>query len=75
MSALLFLLLTGDRTSGHTNNGVDSEIGNYLTSDDSISVLWGVHDASASVGKVFKYRIPEDAFKGHVSKLEVSIFF
>ena len=38
----------------------------------SVSLMWGIADTTASVGRVFKYHIPADAFKGDVQSYEVS---
>ncbi|XP_070559172.1 LOW QUALITY PROTEIN: dystroglycan 1-like [Ptychodera flava] len=38
----------------------------------AVSVLWGAPDAVATVGKVFKYAIPKDAFAGDIARYEVS---
>ena len=37
----------------------------------SVSVMWGIADATAVAGKVFKYPLPEGAFKGQVTGYKV----
>lgn len=39
---------------------------------ESVALMWGIADTTASVGRVFKYHIPADAFKGSVQSYEVS---
>ena len=38
---------------------------------ESVALMWGIADTTASVGRVFKYHIPADAFKGSVQSYEV----
>lgn len=48
-----------------------------LQSDDpSLRKFWGIQDVTTSVGKLFRYKIPNDAFKGTIVYYEVctSIF-
>lgn len=37
-----------------------------------ISVLWGIADTTATVGRLFSFTIPKDAFKGYVTSYKVS---
>ena len=38
-----------------------------------VMLMWGIADTSATVGKMFNYAIPDDAFKGTVLKYKVII--
>ncbi|KAL8592183.1 hypothetical protein ACOMHN_030858 [Nucella lapillus] len=38
---------------------------------EGVSLRWGVADTTASVGRLFRYHVPGDAFKGHVDRYEV----
>lgn len=54
------------------DNLVDSNTnGNQDTSASSVALMWGIADTTASVGRMFRYHIPGDAFKGSVQKYEV----
>lgn len=66
---LLMCLVKLCQGQEETNN-IDSFLEN---ADASIKVLWGVPDTVTSVGKVFRYKIPEDAFQGKVLNIEVSV--
>ncbi|XP_076304709.1 dystroglycan 1-like [Tachypleus tridentatus] len=39
---------------------------------DDVKRFWGVPDTTATVGKVFNYTIPDDAFSGNISHVEVT---
>lgn len=39
---------------------------------ESVALMWGIADTTASVGRVFTYHIPADAFKGSIQSYEVS---
>ena len=39
-----------------------------------VMLMWGIADTSATVGKMFNYAIPDDAFKGTVLKYKVIIY-
>ncbi|XP_076447994.1 dystroglycan 1-like [Babylonia areolata] len=39
--------------------------------EEGVAVLWGIADTTASVGRLFRYHIPGDAFKGQVDGFEV----
>lgn len=42
---------------------------------EPVSLLWGIADTTATVGRVFRYHLPSDAFKGSVDRFVVSIAF
>lgn len=43
------------------------------TGDSSgVTLMWGIPDTTAPLGKLFEYSIPNDAFKGNIKKFEVS---
>ncbi|KAJ8302124.1 hypothetical protein KUTeg_021111 [Tegillarca granosa] len=47
----------------------DSNISpNHIKEEEPVSLLWGIADTSAIVGRLFKYHIPSDAFKGNIHK-------
>ena len=57
----------------------DSSSSSRTSSRDTRERIWkpvsqgsGIGDTIATVGRVFKYAIPRDAFRGDVSKYEVS---
>ena len=37
-----------------------------------LSVMWGIADTTATVGRLFTFTIPKDAFKGHVTGYKVN---
>lgn len=55
---------------------IDSKDGNsspnQIKQEEPVSLLWGIADTSAVVGRLFKHHIPSDAFKGNIHKYVVS---
>lgn len=51
---------------------IDEIIG--LSQQKRIAVNSGLNDAEAVVGKIFRYKIPKDAFDGPVDFYEVSYY-
>ena len=44
-----------------------------VSDSEPLSLLWGIADTTAYVGKLFKYTLPNDAFQGNVVNYHVSI--
>lgn len=38
-----------------------------------VSLMWGIGDASATIGRLFNHAIPADAFKGEILSISVRI--
>lgn len=47
----------------------------YQSSDQLLRKFWGIQDVTTSVGKLFHYKIPNDAFKGTILYYDVSFRF
>lgn len=43
------------------------------TENEPLTLLWGIADTTAYVGKLFTYTLPADAFQGNVVHYDVSI--
>lgn len=76
---LLALLLLAALTGANPNDDFGFELGDSedlvveLTEPPPAPVkLKGVPDVDATIGKLLDFRVPDDAFKGNVVKLEVS---
>ena len=66
--ASMMLVLTG---TSYAMDTISAE--NLVKQEDSgISLLWGIADTTASVGRMFQYHIPADAFKGDIQSYKVS---
>jgi dystroglycan 1 len=50
----------------------DSPKGNpYDVAKQPVSVMWGIADTTATLGKLFQYTLPKEAFKGEVTRYKV----
>ena len=87
LAPLLFLATSCLATGGLALQAGEGGIQNFLTviadedgdaassvatAKQPVSVLWGLHDASAMLGKLFKYALPKEAFQGDISQYKVS---
>ncbi|XP_015926988.1 dystroglycan 1 [Parasteatoda tepidariorum] len=63
------LLRDLDSSSGVQEQQLNEKV---VDGKDSVKRHWGISDATAVVGKVFSYPIPEDAFSGRIQKFEVT---
>ena len=51
-------------------NSLDGSHSNSNT--EPVSLMWGIGDTTAFVGRIFTYAIPLDAFKGSIQSFQVS---
>lgn len=51
-------------------NSLDGSHSNSNT--EPVSLMWGIGDTTAFVGRMFTYAIPSDAFKGSIQSFKVS---
>lgn len=69
------LLLVYGCTYGMKVMQVDPDRGEVLAGSSGhqpVALMWGIADTTATVGRLFQYHIPSDAFKGSVDKYVVS---
>lgn len=60
-----------DVVSAREGNRLDAAQVGKDTSASSVALMWGIADTTATVGRMFRYHIPGDAFKGPVKSYEV----
>jgi len=46
-----------------------------LTGSEPLTLLWGIPDSTAYVGKLYRFTIPPDAFQGNIVGYEVQTLF
>jgi len=49
------------------------EMKQQTTGSEPLTLLWGIADTTAYVGKLFTYTLPNDAFQGNIIHYDVSI--
>lgn len=57
-----------------SNNEDYNDIEDKRNSEVLIRKLWGIQDVTTSAGKLFRYKIPPDAFSGKITHYEVRHF-
>lgn len=68
---LLVLLLVFVKPGKFEHEEYDDE---FLQSPDQmLRKFWGIQDVTTSVGKLFYYKVPNDAFKGTILYYDVSL--
>ena len=74
-SLVFVFFMTVESTEVHQWNEPTGEslLGRLHSGDEPLTVMWGLADTTATVGKVFHYRLPKDAFRGKVTGYKVPI--
>ena len=50
----------------------DGDMDQKLSPSEPLTLLWGIADTTAYIGKLFSYTLPSDAFQGNVVQYDVS---
>ena len=71
MFTLMTITMTTRLNSSDTSSGGVSV--NQLEVTPGVSLMWGIADTTAVVGRLFSYHIPSDAFSGPVAGYKVGL--
>ena len=74
VTALLCLVPIGS-SQGLKFNRNSVEMKQAAPAGEPLSLLWGIADTTAYVGKLFTYTLPNDAFQGNIVHYDVSMIF